>query len=83
MKPLLQILFLATMLICLLLWCPYLSAADLDIWYKLPGATYWQQCISYDNSTGLGPVEKYIPDGAIIAVREQETWSLTVLTRGR
>jgi hypothetical protein len=63
------------------LWCP-VKAGEIDIWYRYPDATVWQQCISYDNSTGVGPVEHYIPPGAIIAIRDRETWSLIIVGRG-
>lgn len=56
--------------------------SDFDIWWRYPGQTYWQQCVSITDSGGIGPV-RYIPDGAVIAIRDKQTWTLVPITRGK
>lgn len=77
----LRFLIIHLLVLLFLLWILPAEAGDLEVWWKQPGDKYWQQCIAYRDSGGLGPVERRIPDGAIIAIRDHETWSLTVLTK--
>lgn len=71
------ILFLA------LLYALPLDAADYDIWYKYPDGKYWHQCVEIADSGGVGPVTHYIPEGAIIAIRDRGKNVLIPITRGR
>ena len=44
------------------------DAESAEIWWKKPCEKYWQECVVI--STSVGPVYRYIPDGAVIAVRD-------------
>ena len=65
-----------------LLYALSLEAGDWDIWYKRPGGKYWHPCISITDSGGIGPVQHYIPEGVIIAIRDKEHNVLVPITRG-
>lgn len=71
------------LLLLFFIFIPNLSySQDLDIWWKRnPEDTVWQECIEYRDSTGISPITHYIPDGAIIVIRDHKTWSLIFLTK--
>lgn len=66
-------------LFIILLYVLPLEAAE--VWYKRqPGDKYWHRACAV-TTAGVGPVEHYIPDGAVIAVRDGGV--LVILTEGR
>ena len=66
-------------LFIILLYVLPLEAAE--VWYKRqPGDRYWHRACTV-TTAGVGPVEQYIPDGAVIAVRDGGV--LVILTEGR
>ncbi len=64
-RDLLDCIILIILFVILLYVLPLESA---EIWWKKPGEKYWQECVVI--STSVGPVYRYIPDGAVIAVRD-------------
>ena len=66
-------------LFVILLYVLPLEAAE--VWFKRqPGDRYWHRACTV-TTAGVGPVEHYIPDGAVIAVRDGGV--LVILTEGR
>jgi len=56
-------------------------AESAEVWFKRqPGDRYWHRACTV-TTAGVGPVEHYIPDGAVIAVRDGET--LVIVSEGR
>ncbi len=75
-RDLLDCIILIILFVILLYVLP-LEAAE--IWWKKPGEKYWQECVVI--STSVGPVYRYIPDGAVIAVRDGGV--LVILSEGK
>ena len=66
-RDLLDCIILMILFIILLYVLP-LEAAE--VWFKRqPGDRYWHRACTV-TTAGVGPVEHYIPDGAVIAVRD-------------
>jgi len=66
-------------LFVILLYVLPLEAAE--VWFKRqPSDRYWHRACTV-TTAGVGPVEQYIPDGAVIAVRDGGV--LVILTEGR
>ena len=66
-------------LFIILLYVLPLEAAG--VWFKRqPGDRYWHWACTV-TTAGVGPVEQYIPDGAVIAVRDGGV--LVILSEGR
>ncbi len=66
-------------LFIILLYVLPLEAAE--VWFKRqPGDRYWHWACTV-TTAGVGPVEQYIPDGAVIAVRDGGV--LVILSEGR
>ncbi len=59
------------------------QGADYDVWWKMPGDRYWQKCTSISMETGIAPVERPIPVGAVIAFRDKEKGVLVPITERR
>lgn len=57
--------------------CP---AIDLEVWWKYPGGKYWHRSCEITDK-GVSEVEP-IPNGAIVAIRDRETCTLVVLSKG-
>jgi len=77
-RDLLDCIILMILFIILLYVLP-LEAAE--VWFKRqPGDRYWHRACTV-TTAGVGPVEQYIPDGAVIAVRDGGV--LVILTEGR
>ena len=70
------ILYIIAFILAVLFLVP--DAESAEIWWKKPGEKYWQECVVI--STSVGPVYRYIPDGAVIAVRDGDT--LVILSEG-
>ena len=65
-------------LFVILLYVLPLEAAE--VWFKRqPGDKYWHRACTV-TTAGVGPVEHYIPDGAVIAVRDGGV--LVILSEG-
>jgi len=65
-------------LFIILLYVLPLEAAE--VWFKRqPGDKYWHRACTV-TTAGVGPVEHYIPDGAVIAVRDGGV--LVILSEG-
>ena len=75
-SDLLDCIILIILFVILLYVLPLESA---EIWWKKPGEKYWQECVVI--STSVGPVYRYISDGAVIAVRDGDT--LVILSEGK
>ena len=66
-------------LFIILLYVLPLEAAE--VWFKRqPGDRYWHRACTV-TTAGVSPIEHYIPDGAVIAVRDGGV--LVILTEGR
>ena len=66
-RDLLDCIILIILFVILLYVLP-LEAAE--VWFKRqPGDRYWHRACTV-TTAGVGPVEHYIPDGAVIAVRD-------------
>jgi hypothetical protein len=77
-RDLLDCIILMILFIILLYVLP-LEAAE--VWFKRqPGDKYWHRACTV-TTAGVGPVEHYIPDGAVIAVRDGGV--LVILTEGK
>jgi len=76
-RDLLDCIILIILFVILLYVLP-LEAAE--VWFKRqPGDRYWHRACTV-TTAGVGPVEQYIPDGAVIAVRDGGV--LVILTEG-
>ena len=65
-------------LFIILLYVLPLEAAE--VWFqRQPGDRYWHRACTV-TTAGVGPVEHYIPDGAVIAVRDGGV--LVILSEG-
>ena len=77
-RDLLDCIILMILFIILLYVLP-LEAAE--VWFKRqPGDRYWNWACTVTRA-GVGPVEQYIPDGAVIADRDGGV--LVILSEGR
>ena len=66
-------------LFIILLYVLPLEAAE--VWFKRqPSDRYWHRACTV-TTAGVGPVEQYIPDGAVIAVRDGGV--LVILSEGK
>lgn len=76
----LVIIFLALVSLCI----PVRSqAAEFDVWWKMPGDRYWQQCTSISTENGIAPLDRPIPPGAVIALRDKARGILVPITARR
>jgi hypothetical protein len=74
------IIFLALVSLCI----PVRSqAAEFDVWWKMPGDRYWQQCTSISTEKGIAPLDRPIPPGAVIALRDKARGILVPITARR
>lgn len=70
--------FVLIILFTILLYVLPLDAAE--IWFKKqPGDRYWHRACTV-TTAGVSPIEHYIPDGAVIAVRDGGV--LVILSEG-
>lgn len=75
------ILYIIAFILAVLFLVPDAEAAE--VWYKRrPGDKYWHRACTV-TTAGVGPVEHYIPDGAVIAVRDKARGILVPITARR